>query len=271
MATRTSGPANVRESYRPGKQQIGEAAARRGRKADDVIMVAITRTGTPDEIRTLAELGHNDFGEPRVQQLPQRVTSLSEFLGRKRFLNRGDEAPAPDIRWHLVGPLPRAKARQIIPLCRLIHTVDNLRLAEELHSFGARKSSRDDGDGDEKPIDILLQVNATGREDQFGLMMPAVLPVAEQIDSMMHLRLRGLMVDAPPHCSSEEARSVYTRVAEHFQEMRSSKYITRHFNILSMGRSDDFEIAIEEGANIVRIGKAILGEVDTYSRDRWSR
>ncbi|MEX2215680.1 MAG: YggS family pyridoxal phosphate-dependent enzyme [Phycisphaeraceae bacterium] len=263
MATRTTGPQQVRDSYRRVMQQIGEAAARRSRKASDVIMVAITRTGTPDEIRTLAELGQSDFGEPRVQQLPQRVTSLGEFLGRKRFLNRGDEVPATEIRWHLVGPLPRPKARQIIPLCRLIHTVDNLRLAEELHSFGARKSSRDDGDGDEKPIEILLQVNASGREDQFGLMMPAVMPVAEQIDSMMHLRLRGLMVDAPPHCSSDEARAVYTRVNELFQEMRTSRYVSRHFNILSMGRSDDFEIAVEEGANIVRIGKAIFGEVET--------
>lgn len=256
-AMRTTGPHQLREAYRRVMQRIGEAAQRRGRTAEDVLMVAVTTTASPDEIRTLVEMGHGDFGETRVQQLGQRVAALEEFLGRRRFLSRGQTVDLPEIRWHMVGNIPRNKVRQVVPLVRLIHCVDNLRLAEELHALGARQSDREP---DEKPIEVLLQVNATGLEHHGGLALPAVMHVAEQVDSMLHLRLRGLMTDAPAGASPDETRALFARTAELFEETRILKYAGPNFNILSMGQSNDFEIAVEEGANIVRIGRAIFGE-----------
>lgn len=241
-------------------QQIGEAAARRGRNVEHIHMVAVTTTASPDEIRTLVELGHADFGETRVQQLGQRVATLEEFLGRRRFLSRGSSVDLPETRWHMVGNIPRNKVRQVVPLVRLIHSVDNLRLAEELHALGARQNDRPQSE--EKLIDILLQVNASGLENHFGLALPAVAHVAEQVDSMFHLRLRGLMTDVPAGTSPEERRAMFARTAEIFEDVRRLRFTGPHFNILSMGQSDDFEIAVEEGANIVRVGKAIFGETE---------
>jgi len=257
---RTTGPHQVRDAYRRVLQRIGEAASRRSRKPDDIHLVAVTTTASPDEIRTLVEMGHGDFGETRVQQLGQRVATLEEFLGRRRFLSRGHSVDLPDIRWHMVGNIPRNKVRQVAPLVRLIHSVDNLRLAEELHSLGARQNDRERGE--EKPIEVLLQVNATGLENHFGLALAAVPHVAEQVDSMLHLRLRGLMTDAPAGASADEIRSLFARTAEIFEETRGLKVAGQHFNILSMGQTNDFEIAVEEGANIVRVGRAIFGETE---------
>ncbi len=248
----------MRDAYRRVMQRIGEAAARRDRNADQIHLVAVTTTASPDEIRTLLEMGHSDFGETRVQHLGQRVATLQETLGRRRFMSRGQSIDLPDPRWHMVGGIPRNKVRQVVPLVRLIHSVDNLRLAEELHALGARQHDRDTHE--EKPIEILLQVNASGIESQPGLALPAVMHVAEQIDSMLHLRLRGLMTDVPAGFNADQRRALFARTAEAFAEIRTLKFIHRNFNILSMGQSDDFEIAVEEGANIVRIGRAIFGE-----------
>lgn len=259
-ATRTTGPHQVRDAYRRVKQQIGEAATRRGRDADQIHLVAVTTTASPDEIRILVEMGHSDFGETRVQQLGQRVAALEEFLGRRRFLSRGQSIDQPDIRWHMVGSIPRNKVRQVVPLVRLVHSVDNLRVAEELHAMGARQNDRIDGS--DQPIDVLLQVNASGLENHFGLALPAIAHVAEQVDSMFHLRLRGLMADAPASYNKEQRRDLFARTAEAFEEMKALRFTGKHFNILSMGQSDDFEVAVEEGANIVRIGKAIFGEAE---------
>ncbi len=250
----------MRDAYRRVMQRIGEAAQRRGRAAADVHLVAVTTTASPDEIRTLVEMGHSDFGETRVQHLGQRVATLDEFLGRRRFLSRGNAVDQPEVRWHMVGNIPRNKVRQVVPLVRLIHCVDNLRLAEELHALGARQNDRERAD--EKPIEVLLQVNATGQENHFGLALPAVMHVAEQVDSMLHLRLRGLMTDAPVGAPPEQTRALFARTAELFEETKALKFAGPHFNILSMGQSHDFEIAVEEGANIVRIGKAIFGDVE---------
>jgi len=250
----------VRDAYRRVKQQIEDAAARRERDAQKIHLVAVTTTASPDEIRTLVELGHGDFGETRVQQLAQRVAALEEFLGRRKFLSRGHSIDLPDIRWHMVGSIPRNKVRQVVPLVRLVHSVDNLRVAEELHALGARQNDRIDGA--EQPIEILLQVNVSGLENHFGLALPAIAHVAEQVDSMFHLRLRGLMTDAPASYNMDQRRALFARTAEAFEDMKSLRFITPHFNILSMGQSDDFEVAVEEGANVVRIGKAIFGEAE---------
>ncbi len=243
----------LRENYRRVMDRIAEAASRVGRRPSDILLVAVTKNAAPDQIRELVEMGHADLGENRVQQLSQRVPALDEWMGRRRFLahagGKPDPAPA-EVRWHMIGHLQRNKVKQVVPLVRVIHSVDSLRLAEELHALGARR---------EKPIDILLQVNSSGEESKFGVATPAALPLAEQIDTMVHVRLRGLMTMAPEGARPEETRAVFQRCAELFQEVRATRIGGEAFNLLSMGMSNDFEIAIEEGANIVRVGTALFG------------
>lgn len=254
---RLVGPVQLRDAYRRIRDRIDAAAERRGRRAGDVAMVAVTKYTTMDQIRTLVEMGHADFAESRGQQLAQRVAQLDEFLGRKKTLagavpKSASETP-PRVRWHMVGHLQRNKVKQVAPLVDLIHSVDSLRLAEELHAWASRF---------DRTVDILIQVNTSGELTKHGVAAPAVVHLAEQIDSMMHLRLRGLMTMAPASDNPEDARRVFARTAEVFEDLRNSSFAGPACNVLSMGMSDDFEVAIEEGANVVRIGRALFGEGD---------
>lgn len=238
-------------------ERIARAASASGRSSKDVILVAVTKYAEPEDIRALMELGHVDFGENRPQQLVQRASMASEWLERVRVLGQTAEAhpghgldPARPPRWHMIGHLQRNKARKIVDLVRLIHSVDSLRLAEELQGV-LRKTDR--------RLDVLLQVNISGEETKQGCLPPAVPAMVEQIDSMYSLRLRGLMTMAPYSENPEDARPHFARCRELFEEIRATGAGEGAFNLLSMGMSGDFEVAIEEGANIVRVGSAIFG------------
>ena len=247
-------PTQLRDAYQSVNQRIANAAAKSGRRASDIVLVAVTKNATPDQIRAIVELGHADLGESRVQQLSQRAPQLNEFLARKKTLARAAPQSAlgvPDkVRWHMIGHLQRNKVKQVAPLVALIHSVDSLRLAEEVHNFASRT---------DRMIDILIQVNASGEEQKFGVAAPAVIHLAEQIDTMMHLRLRGLMTMAPLSDNPEDARPTFQRTADIFNDLRKEKIGGPECNILSMGMSNDFEVAIEEGANVVRVGTALFG------------
>lgn len=253
-------PAELREAYRQVTDRIGEAAARSGRSAEDIVLVAVTKYATVDQIQQLLELGHTDLGESRVQQLTQRVAQIDEFLARKRTLAnaapKSKDLMPEQVRWHMIGHLQRNKVKQVVPLVSLIHSVDSLRLAEELHNYAARH---------DLTIDILLQVNASGEGQKNGVACPAAYHLAEQIDTMVHLRLRGLMTMAAKTDNPEDARGAFARTAEIFKDIRDDKIGGPTCNVLSMGMSHDYEVAIEEGANVVRVGSALFGEkpVDT--------
>ena len=251
----SASPAPLKDAYAEAKQRIADAAVRSGRKADDVVMVAVTKYASPDQIRHIVELGQADLGENRVQQLTQRVPQLTEFLSRKRTLAgasaRTDDATPDKVRWHMLGQLQRNKVKQVAPHVDLIHSVDSLRLAEELHNYASRLDII---------IDILVQVNISGEASKSGIAPPAVVHLIDSIDTMMHLRPRGLMTMAPHVEDPEEARPVFARARELFQDVRSENVGGNQFNVLSMGMSNDYEVAIEEGANVVRIGRALFGE-----------
>ena len=248
-------PGDLAQAYAAVRDRIGEAAARVGRRAQDVVLVAVTKTATPDQIRALVELGQVDLGESRAQQLTQRVAQLQEYVSRRRRMGPAVERTAggmPDrVRWHMVGHLQRNKVKQVVPVVDLVHSVDSLRLAEELHNFAART---------ERVVDVLVQVNASGEAGKHGISPPAVSHFVEQLDTMVYLRPRGLMTMAPYSDNPEDARPTFARTAELFQDVRTQGLGGREFNILSMGMSHDFEIAIEHGANVVRVGRALFGE-----------
>jgi pyridoxal phosphate enzyme (YggS family) len=263
------------ERYAKVRERIAEAAARSGRRADDIILVAVTKYAEPEQIRRLIELGHRDFGENKVQQLVQHASMVEEHLTRLRVLPQTlgrvassiagrtllelEKAAKPvvgaggrePVRWHMIGHLQRNKARKACDLVRLIHSVDSLRLAEELQTIALRR---------EHPIDILLEVNCSGESTKFGCPVPAAGPLAEQIDTMMNVRVRGLMTMAPYSDNPEDARPVFERCRELFDDIRKTGVSDGAFNLLSMGMSGDYTVAIEEGANIVRVGTSIFGE-----------
>lgn len=243
------------ERFAEVRGRVGEAAARSGRTPESVYLVAVTKNAEPEDIRELIELGHRDFGENRVQQMVQRASMVEEWYERARLLPRsaadkaGFDAGKP-VRWHMLGHLQRNKARKVADLCRLVHSVDSLRLAEELQQF-ANKHERD--------IEVLIQVNVSGEESKEGVPIPAAAAIAEQIDTMIHVHVRGLMTLAPYSDDPEDAREHFTRCRELFEEMQVEGYGDGRFDLLSMGMSGDYEVAVEEGANIVRVGTAIFG------------
>lgn len=252
-------PSTLKERYEQIKARIADAAARSGRRADEIILVAVTKYAAIEDIRALIELGQRDFGENRVQNLLQRTAQIEEFLNRRRELPRGDALPTPkEIRWHMIGHLQRNKARKVLELARLVHSVDSLRLAEEIQQHANRQ---------DEPIEVLVQVNTSGEKSKYGIVPAATRHLVEQIETTMNIRVRGLMCMAPHFEDPQQARPSFERCRELFDDIRSEGVVNDRFNILSMGMTNDFEVAIECGANIVRVGSAIFGEQSEAESD----
>ncbi len=251
----------LKERYESVRQRLAEAAVRSGRGPDDVYLIAVTKHAEQDDIRALIDLGHQDFGENRVQQLVQRAAMAEEYLARRKVMShtrreRGDPEPVEIIRWHMIGHLQRNKAKKAIEVSRLVHTVDSLRLAEELQNLAMKM---------DVVIEVLIQVNCSEEPQKYGCPIAAAIPLADQMDSMINLKVRGLMTmaaaadETAPEPSEIQTRLSFSRCRELFQELRDADYGEGDFNLLSMGMSNDFEMAIEEGANLVRVGTAIFG------------
>ncbi len=267
-------PETLEGRYQLVCERIARAAEKAGRKQSDIILVAVTKFADAEQIRGLLHFGHRDFGENRAQTLQQHAAIVDEAMARLRmmpslrrptdtgaslFAPKVDLAgPSSGVRWHMIGHLQRNKAKKVAEIVRLVHSVDSLRLAEELQTIALKLDTT---------LEVLLQVNCSGESQKFGCPLPAAIPLAEQIGTMLNLRLRGLMTMAPLTATPEEARPSFVRCRELFEEMKGLRLTEAPFNILSMGMSGDFEVAIQEGANIVRVGSAIFGESATPHRE----
>lgn len=228
--------------------QVGEAAAHTARRSDTVTTVAVTKTVSPATIRKLMDLGHRDFGENRVQQLAKRA----DELGASTQPAEGQEAD--DLpRWHMIGHLQRNKVKQVLPHIQWLHSLDSLRLAEEVNAQAAKL---------DLVVDVMLQVNASGEKSKSGVAVGAATHLVEQIETLPHLRVVGLMTMAPLVDDPEEVRPIFTRTRELFEEIAGEKLAGPHFKHLSMGMSQDFYVAIEEGATIVRVGSVLFEGVE---------
>lgn len=249
---------SLKDRYLDVKERVARAAERAGRDPRSIVIVAVSKYSGIDEVRDLIGMGHRDFGESQVQQLMQRASMIAEWSARHRLVGaaaaEGAATPAP-VRWHMIGHLQRNKVRKAIELSRLIHSVDSLRLAEEIQHAAMRT---------DMVAEVLLQVNCSGEASKFGCAVPAAVHLAEQMDTMMNVRLRGLMTMAAPAAVGEEARPTFARLRELFEDMRragvgADRPAGAGFDLLSMGMSGDFEAAIAEGANVLRLGSAIFG------------
>ncbi|TVQ64013.1 MAG: YggS family pyridoxal phosphate-dependent enzyme [Phycisphaerales bacterium] len=255
--------ATLKDRYTEVTQRVAEAAKRAGRSPADVLVVAVTKYAEPEQVRELIQLGHMDFGENKVQQLAQRAAMAQEFLERSISLRDSGGVPTSanlpeSVRWHMIGRLQRNKVRKAIECARLIHGVDSLRLAEEIQAIALKR---------DVTVDILLQVNCSGEKTKGGVAPPAARHLAEQIDTMVNVRLRGLMTMAPHSDNPEDSRFTFTQCRELFEDLRAYNLAEGAFNILSMGMTGDYEVAISEGANVVRIGSALFGEPAEHTPD----
>lgn len=239
----------LKQRYDEVLRRIDAAARRSDRTGKDIVLVAVTKFAAIDEVRELIRLGHVDFGENRVQNLVQRAAQIEEYLQRGELA--GDSTLPKEVRWHMIGHLQRNKVRRVLDIARLIHSVDSLRLAEEINAIADKR---------EQVVEVLVQVNVSGESGKFGIAPAATRHLLDQMDTMLSLRPRGLMCMAPLVDDPEKARPVFERCKELFDEIRHSGVVDERFNILSMGMTNDFEVAIECGANVVRVGSAIFGE-----------
>jgi len=237
----------IKERYESVNERIASAANKAGRSASNIHLIAVTKHATVDEVRQLIDLGHSDFGENRLQHFTQLAVQIEEYVGRRKELGEPDLANS--IRWHFIGHLQRNKCRRVLPLTRLIHTLDSLRLAEEIQEVAEKRN---------QVIEVLLQTNISRERQKTGIAPAAVGYLLEQLATMPHIKPRGMMCMAPAGEDPEESRPIFTRCQELFEEMKLDKHSGDAFNILSMGMSNDFEIAIECGANIVRVGSALF-------------
>jgi PLP dependent protein len=231
------------------RDRIAAAAVKARREPAEVTLVAVTKTAAPEQIREILQLGVADLGESRVQMLTQRAAQVNEFFHRR--IAHGDTEGMPaKLRWHMIGHLQRNKVKAVLPLTCMVQSVDSLRLAEEIEVQAAKLQRR---------VPILLELNASEEASKSGVAVGAAVHLGEQIDTMTHLQLSGLMAMGPLGADEGTVRHVFARSREVFEEMRWEKIGGAAFRHLSMGMSGDFEAAIAEGATMVRIGTALFG------------
>lgn len=236
------------ENLKVVRTNIAAAAARARRDPREISLIAVVKNASLEQIQTLVLAGERHLGESRAQQLQAHTEEITPWLQRQ---GTGTGLPRPnEIIWHMIGHLQRNKVLLTLSLAQYIHGVDSLRLAEEINEFAGQR---------DHPAQVMLEVNTTGEGSKFGIALPAAIHLAEQIETMANISLVGLMTMAEQTSNPENARPAFARLRELFEEIRFHKIAGSQFTQLSMGMSGDYQIAIEEGATMVRIGTALFG------------
>jgi pyridoxal phosphate enzyme (YggS family) len=235
----------ISERVKRVKDTINSTCARLGRDPGEVKLVVVTKSATIEAVKEVIHLGFTELGENRVQQLKKVSAQIAEFLAAT-----DDDAALPEkVGWHMVGHLQRNKVHQVLPIVSLIHSVDTLRLAEEINASAPKLNLCPK---------VLLQVNTSNEPQKYGVPVGAATHLAEQIETLPNLKLIGLMAMAPLTRNKDVIRACFVRARELFVEMRGERIVSPEFTELSMGMSSDYELAVEEGATILRVGSAIF-------------
>ncbi len=223
---------SISENILAVRQKIAEAAARVNRDPAGIKLVAVTKTVEPEAMQDALTAGIQDFGENRVQELVRKQPYFNDW-----------------VTWHLIGHLQTNKVKQVIGRASLVHSLDRLNLAREL-SGAAQPTGL--------VIPVLLQVNISREDTKYGLAPEEVMDFVAEIASYPGLSIQGLMTMAPLAPDPEETRPVFRGLAEMAQRVKV-RFPSLEIRWLSMGMSNDYEVAVEEGANLVRIGSGIFG------------
>jgi hypothetical protein len=218
------------------RERIARAAARAGRHAEDVTLVAVSKTFPPAAVREVYAAGVVDFGENKVQEAEGKMEELADLRAR-------------GLRWHLVGHLQSNKAKKAGTLFDLVHSLDGVSLGRRLNDAGVDRG---------EPVRVMVQVDLAGEETKFGVPESEFFSTLEALQSLSALSLEGLMTLPPFDEDPEKSRSYFRRLRE-LRDRARSEGLLRGCD-LSMGMSHDFEAAVEEGATLVRVGTAIFGD-----------
>ena len=216
------------------ERKIMEACDKAGRAREDITLIAVSKTKPVPMLQEIYNLGVRDFGENKVQELTDKEPQLPT-----------------DLRWHMIGHLQRNKVKQVIDKAVLIHSVDSVRLAKAIEAEAAKKDII---------VQILLEVNVAEEDSKFGLKLDEVIPAVEEIATMPHVRIKGLMTIAPFVENPEENRTVFAQLQKLSVDIANKNIDNVSVDILSMGMTNDYQVAIEEGATMIRVGTGIFGE-----------
>lgn len=230
---------SVCENYLAVEEKVKEACRRAGRNRDEVTLIAVSKTKPMSMIEELLPLGVVDFGENKVQELTAK-----------------EEALPSGLHWHMIGHLQRNKVKYIVYKAYLIHSVDSLRLAEAVSQEAVKKGVT---------ANILIEVNVAGEDSKFGVAPEETAALAEAISKLPNIAVKGLMTIAPFVENAEENREVFRNLRKLSVDIEEKKFNNVTMAVLSMGMTGDYEVAIEEGATMVRVGTGIFGERD-YSK-----
>lgn len=223
----------LKDQLQEVEKRIQAACDRAGRKREEVTLIAVSKTKPVETLQEAYDLGVRIFGENKVQELTAKYEALPK-----------------DIHWHMIGHLQTNKVKYIIDKAELIHSVDSLKLAETIEKEAANH---------DLIADILVEVNVAEEESKFGMKMEEVIPFVEKVSAFPHVRVRGLMTIAPFVEDPEENRSIFADLHKLYIDIKKKNHDNDTVSVLSMGMTNDYEVAIEEGATMVRVGTGIFG------------
>lgn len=223
----------IKENLEEVREKIRQACQRSGRREEDVTLISVSKTKPVEMLREAYEAGSRDFGENRVQEIMEKYGQMPE-----------------DVRWHMIGHLQKNKVRQVIDKAVLIHSVDTVELAEQIEKDAAKR---------DLTVDILLEVNVAEEESKFGFRTEEVEAAVMKIKEFPHVHIKGLMTIAPFVSNSEDNREVFKKLYQLYVDIRSKNIDNVNMSVLSMGMTGDYEVAVEEGATMIRVGTGIFG------------
>ncbi len=226
----------IRDNMAEVKSNIENACEKAGRKPEEVTLIAVSKTKPVPMLQEAYEAGARDFGENKVQELVDKIPQLPG-----------------DIRWHMIGHLQRNKVKYIVDKVYLIHSVDSLRLAEEISKEALKKQVE---------VNILVEVNIAQEESKFGTGEMEAIALVEEIAKLPGIRIKGLMTIAPFVENPEKNREYFYKLKQLSVDIMQKNIDNVSMNILSMGMTGDYTVAVEEGATYVRVGTGIFGERD---------
>lgn len=224
---------SIQEHIKEVERKIEEACARGNRNREDITLIAVSKTKPLEDLIEAYEAGCRDFGENKVQEILEKAPKMP-----------------PDARFHMIGHLQRNKVKQVLPHVVLIHSVDSVRLAEQIQQEAEKLG---------KTMNVLLEVNVAKEESKFGFYLEQVMDAVETISKFSHVRIQGLMTIAPFVEEPEENREVFQKLYQLSVDIKKKNIDNVNMCVLSMGMTGDYQVAIEEGASMIRVGTGIFG------------
>lgn len=224
---------SIQEQIKEVEKRMEEACARGNRKREDITLIAVSKTKPLEDLIEAYEAGCRNFGENKVQEILEKAPKMP-----------------PDARFHMIGHLQRNKVKQVLPYVVLIHSVDSVRLAEQIQQEAKKLG---------KTMDVLLEVNVAKEESKFGFYPEQVMEAVETISKFSHVRIQGLMTIAPFVEEPEENREVFQKLYQLSVDIKKKNIDNVNVCVLSMGMTGDYQVAIEEGASMIRVGTGIFG------------